>query len=65
MKRTDYDRLVQFLHRDPSGFMSALVNTCDTYVEERLYSFPQAEREPWLLEFLISHDNLEHSDLED
>ena len=56
MTADQHRRLIRFLTEDPAGFTSALVNTADTYQEEGLYRKPQWESEPWLLDFLLAHD---------
>jgi hypothetical protein len=56
----DLSNVLRFAHSNPQGFVSALVNICDTYVEQRtIRRQPQEKREHWILALLEAHDNAE------
>jgi hypothetical protein len=53
----DLSNVLRFAHSNPQGFVSALVNICDTYVEQRtIRRQPQEKREHWILALLEAHD---------
>lgn len=56
------ENLVAFAHKDPKGFLSALVNTMDTATEstgktEGFFHGPQSEREAVLVNYILRHES--------